>query len=249
MRGRRWRDRFAAFVGARRVVALLAGAFAVSGCVSDGAAASQSMRYLALGDSYTIGEGVEPAQRWPHQLAAALRADGVPLRDPDTIAATGWTTDELSAAIDARAPASDYAFVSLLIGVNNQYRGRAVDDYRTEFEALLTRAIGFAGGRSERVLVLSFPDWGMTRFGAASGRDVARIAAETDAYNAAARDLCARRGVAFVDITPVSRAQDADAAMLAGDGLHPSGAQYTLWMREALPEARLALRRPPSEPQ
>ncbi len=245
MRGRRWRDGFARRLGALRVGVCLAGALAVTTCASDGATQpAGALSYLALGDSYTIGESVEPAQRWPHQLAAALRADGVPLRDPDIIATTGWTTDELSAAIDAEAPASDYDFVSLLVGVNNQYRGRDVDNYRFEFEALLARAIGFAGGRSGRVLVLSFPDWGVTRFGAESGRDVARIAAETDAYNAAAREICARRGVALVDITPVSRAQGEGSAMLAGDGLHPSGAQYALWVREALPEARRLLASP-----
>ena len=199
------------------------------------------MRYLALGDSYTIGEGVAPDGRWPVQLARVLRADGVALDDPDIIAATGWTTDELDAAIDAAQPADDHALVSLLIGVNNQYRGRGVDEYRHQFVALLERAIGFAGGRSERVLVLSIPDWGVTRFGHDSGRDQAAIARELDAFNAAAHDICTARGVAFVDIAPVSRGLGAQPAMLADDGLHPAAAMYALWTQLALPVARRLL--------
>ena len=202
----------------------------------DGAA----LRYLALGDSYTVGEGVPAHGRWTHQLAALLRAEGVALGEPHTIAATGWTTDELDAAIDADPPAGAHAFVTLLIGVNDQYRGRAVDDYAPRFEGLLHRAIGFAGGRPERVLALSIPDWGATSFGRASGRDLAQVARELDAYNAAARHACTRRGVVFVDITGDSRAH-AGAGMEAGDGLHPSVALYARWARLALPAARDAL--------
>ena len=196
-----------------------------------------SLRYLALGDSYTIGEGVEDAGRWPMQLAKALREAGIAIADPRIIATTGWTTDELAAAMDAAEPLGEWDFVSLLIGVNNQYRGRTVDDYVGEFARLLQRAIALVNGRTDRVLVLSIPDWGVTAFGAASGRDVARIADELDAYNAAARDLCDAHGVAFVDITGVSRERGAEAAMLAEDGLHPSAAMYSEWTRLALPVA------------
>jgi lysophospholipase L1-like esterase len=199
------------------------------------------LRYLALGDSYTIGEGVAEDSRWPMQLARALRGEGVALDDPDIIAATGWTTDELDVAIDAAQPADDYDLVSLLIGVNNQYRARSVDEYRHQFAALLERAIGFADGRSERVLVLSIPDWGVTRFGRDSGRDLAVIARELDAYNAAAHDLCTARGVAFVDITEDSRERGAEPAMLADDGLHPSKAMHARWAELALPVARRLL--------
>jgi lysophospholipase L1-like esterase len=199
------------------------------------------LRYLALGDSYTIGEGVAGDSRWPMQLARALRADGIALDDPDIIAATGWTTDELDAAIDVAQPAHDHALVSLLIGVNNQYRGRDVDEYRHQFAALLEHAIGFAGGRCERVLVLSIPDWGVTRYGHESGRDLAAIARELDAFNAAAHDICTARGVAFVDITPVSRDRGAAPDMLADDGLHPSAAMYSRWTQLALPVARRLL--------
>lgn len=196
-----------------------------------------ALHYLALGDSYTIGEAVDVVGRWPHQLAAALRAQGVDLADPQTIATTGWTTDELDAGIDAAAPQGPFAFVSLLIGVNNQYRGRALDEYRAQFQALLQRAIGLAGGRAERVLALSFPDWGVTPFGAGSGRDLAQVAVQTDAFNAAAAAISDAQGVAFVDITDISRAQGHDPAMIAADGLHPSAAMYALWSARALPVA------------
>lgn len=205
--------------------------------------------YLALGDSYTIGEGVADSQRWPVQLARGLRARGIALADPRIIAKTGWTTDELDAAIDAAQPRGEYDFVSLLIGVNNQYRGRAVANYRAEFAALLQRAIGFAGGRKDRVLVLGIPDWGATRFGAERaadkpGRDLARVSRELDAYNAAAKAVCESHGVAFVDIAPVSRAQGLDAGMLAEDGLHPSATMYAAWVRQTLPVARKLLATP-----
>ena len=196
------------------------------------------LRYLALGDSYTIGEGVEPGGRWPVQLARALREDGVPLSDPRIVAATGWTTDELSAAIDAAGPLGAFDLVSLLIGVNNQYRGRAVDEYRDQFDALLARATGFAAGRGDRVLALSIPDWGVTPFAIQSGRDRDLVARELDACNAAARDRCRARGIAFVDIAPLSRERGGDVEMLADDGLHPSAAMYAQWARLALPVAR-----------
>jgi lysophospholipase L1-like esterase len=196
------------------------------------------LRYLALGDSYTIGEGVPESGRWPMQLAQALRADGIPLTDPRIIAQTGWTTDELDAAIDAAHSLAEYDLVSLLIGVNNQYRGRSVDEYRAQFADLLERAIGFAQGRRERVLVLSIPDWGVTPFAREAARDMERIAIEIDALNAAALEVCRAHGVTFVDITAVSRAHGAEPRMLAEDGLHPSATMYNEWMRLALPVVR-----------
>ncbi|KLI98491.1 GDSL-type esterase/lipase family protein [Luteimonas sp. FCS-9] len=201
------------------------------------------LRYLALGDSYTIGEGIAPESRWPVVLADALRAAGAAIDAPRIVATTGWTTDELDAGIDAAAPEGPFDLVSLLIGVNDQYRGRAVDDYVPRFEALLRRALGFAGDRAERVFVLAIPDWGVTPFGAHSGRDVAAIARTLDAYNAAAAAVCARHGVAFVDIAPVSRAHGHAPAMLADDGLHPSAALHALWARLALPVVRGLLSR------
>ena len=195
------------------------------------------LSYLALGDSYTIGEGVETRGRWPMQLAQGLRDAGIAITDPRVIATTGWTTDELSAAMDAAEPLGEWNFVSLLIGVNNQYRGRDVDDYLGEFARLLQRAVALAGDRADRVLVLSIPDWGVTPFAFASGRDRQAIADDLDAYNAAAGELCEVHGVAFVDITVISRDGGGEPAMLADDGLHPSAAQYARWAEAALPVA------------
>ncbi len=195
------------------------------------------MRYLALGDSYSIGEGVPEAGRWPMQLAAALRARGIALQDPRIIATTGWTTDELSAAMDAAEPLGTWDLVSLLIGVNNQYRGRTVDDYREQFSGLLERAIALAGHQPSRVFVLSIPDWSVTPF--AQGRDRVRIAQEIDAFNATARHICKALGVAFIDITPTSRDQGGDADMLVADGLHPSAAMYARWVDVAQGEVEI----------
>ncbi|KRD32188.1 lysophospholipase [Lysobacter sp. Root916] len=197
--------------------------------------------YLALGDSYTIGEAVEEAGRWPVQLARALRDEGATLAWPRIIATTGWTTDELSTALDAAEPLGRWELVSLLIGVNNQYRARSVADYVGEYRALLQRAIRYAGDRPQRVLAMSIPDWGVTAFGQRDARGSATIGAEIDAYNEAARALCERHGVAWIDITPVSRELGAQAAMLAEDGLHPSAAMYTHWTQRALPVARRLL--------
>lgn len=239
---RRWRELFQPFIAGMLAVCVLAACVAhVPQPVLSRSYKGAPMTYLALGDSYTIGEGVAPDARWPVQLARAMRDDGIPLADPQIIATTGWTTDELSAAIDTAQPAADHDFVSLLIGVNNQYRHRDLDNYRGEFTALLERAIGFAGGRKERVLVVSIPDWGVTRFGHESGRDTAQIAREIDSYNAAARSICVAHGVAFVDITAVSRQHGAEPAMLVDDGLHPSADMYAQWVALIRPVARRLL--------
>ncbi|MCD0281023.1 SGNH/GDSL hydrolase family protein [Xanthomonas melonis] len=198
-------------------------------------------RYLALGDSYTIGEGLAPAQGWPAQLADGLRAHGWAVQTPQVIATTGWTTDELQAGIDAAAPQGPFDLVSLLIGVNNQYRERSLDEYRSQFDALLQRAIELAGGHAARVLVLSIPDWGLTPFARAQGRDAGLIAAQIDAFNDVAAERCAERAIRFVDITPTSRDGGDAAEMLVDDGLHPSGAMYARWAAVALPAARDAL--------
>ncbi|WP_109123643.1 SGNH/GDSL hydrolase family protein [Dyella sp. C11] len=190
------------------------------------------MRYLALGDSYSIGEGVPEAGRWPVQLAVRLEREGVALDEPTILATTGWTTDELSAAMDEATFEPPYDLVSLLIGVNNQYRGRSAEDYREEFRGLFDRAVALAGMRPERVLVLSIPDWGVTPFAHGSGRDVLQIAHELDVYNAIAQEEVEARGAHFVDITGISRLHP---ALLADDALHPSAAQYALWTEAAVP--------------
>ncbi len=191
------------------------------------------LRYLALGDSYTIGEGVAEPDRWPNVLANLLRGEGLNVAPPLIVARTGWTTDELSAALDRAEPSRAFDLVTLLIGVNNQYRGRGVDEYRAEFRALLQRAAGYAGGDARRVVVVSIPDWGVTPF--AEGRDRTAIARQIDAFNAAARAEAEAAGAAFVDVTGVSRARP-DAVV--ADGLHPSPAQYAAWAEAVLPAAR-----------
>jgi lysophospholipase L1-like esterase len=191
--------------------------------------APSPLTFLALGDSNTIGERVPAAERWPVQLAVSLRAAGVNLGDPLIVAKTGWTSGELRSAIAAQSIAGPFDFVSLLIGVNNQYRGRDSVEYREELRALLAQAVAFAGGHAARVMVLSIPDWGVTPF--AEGRDRTKIATEIDEFNAVAHNEALRVGANWVDITRTSR--DVQPGWFADDGLHPSGAQYAA--RAALP--------------
>lgn len=200
-----------------------------------------TIRYLALGDSYTIGEGVPDEGRWPSRLTSLLHERGVPVEPPEIIARTGWTTDELEAAIAEADPRGPFDLVSLLIGVNDQYRGRPVDEYRPRLEALIDTAIGLANGAADRVIVLSIPDWGVTPF--AAGRDRAAVAAEIDGYNSAKREITDARAARFVDIAPLSRRVGARAEMLAGDGLHPSAALYDRWATLVLPDAMEGLGR------
>jgi len=199
------------------------------------------VHYLALGDSYTIGEGVAASERWPEQLAALLRAKGVSVNPPEIVARTGWTTGELMEGIDRAAPGGPFDLVSLLIGVNDQYRGVDPEDYRVAFRALLERAAAFAAGEAARVIVLSIPDWGVTPF--AQGRDRAQIASDIDRFNEVNRRETVARGARYVDVTQASRAAPPAGAgtRLAPDGLHPSGEMYAIWARLVLPQARLAL--------
>ena len=222
----------------RNAILTMAAPLLLAACATAGGPTGEragEMRFLALGDSYTIGEGVPTPETWPVRLAGMLRERGIDVAEPQVIARTGWTTDELSAAIDAADPRGPFDLVTLLIGVNNQYRGRDAEEYRREFTGLLERAIGFAGGEPGRVVVLSIPDWGVTPF--AEGRDRAKIAAEIDVYNAINRQETARLGARYVDVTPHSRQTGADPAWLAADGLHPGSLAYAEWARLALPAA------------
>lgn len=193
------------------------------------------MRILALGDSYTIGEGVLPGERWPVQLAARLRVAGRQAVDPLIIASTGWTTADLAAGIAQAQPAGPFDLVTLLIGVNNQYQGRELSEYRAQFRDLLLQAVSFTGGRAGRVLVLSIPDWGATPFAIGSGRDRAQIAAQIDQFNQANHAESRSAGTSYVDITPLTRRWSAEPGWLASDGLHPSGMMYAAWADLALP--------------
>ncbi|WP_461083261.1 SGNH/GDSL hydrolase family protein [Spirosoma flavus] len=188
--------------------------------------------FLSLGDSYTIGESVAEADRWSVQLAGMLRKEGVDVANPDIIAKTGWTTAELQDAIKASGNQKTYSLVSLLIGVNNQYRGQSQDQYRTEFKDLLQTAIKFAGGKSNHVFVLSIPDWGASPY--ATGQNKTKIAQDIDQFNAIAKEECQKASIPFVDITPLTRSAAGDASQFASDGLHYSGKQMQQWAIKAL---------------
>ena len=188
------------------------------------------IRYLALGDSYTIGESVSENERWPNQLASLLQTNDIST-EVTTIARTGWTTDELWKGIQAREINPPYDLVSLLIGVNNQYRGLDIAEYREEFVFLLNKSIEYAGGDAKRVIVLSIPDWGVTPF--AKSRDSKKIATEINSFNSVNREETEKVGVYYVDITSGSRQVVTDSALIAADGLHPSGKMYAEWAKLA----------------
>lgn len=202
------------------------------GSVTTPAPSIQSIRYLALGDSYTIGESVAENERFPNQLAAMLAGKNIQA-EVTIIARTGWTTDELWQGIQANPPQGGYDLVSLLIGVNNQYRGYSVDEYREQFRFLLNKSIEYTGGDANRVIVLSIPDWGVTPF--AADRDAAVISNEIDIFNSINREETGFVGAHYVDITPISRQALDDASLIASDGLHPSAKMYKLWVEKMLP--------------
>ncbi len=189
--------------------------------------------YLALGDSYTIGQSVAPDDRFPSHLRDRISADIDPVKER-IVATTGWTTGDLHNGIEnTDFERSQYDLVTLLIGVNNQYRGYALEDYKAGFRSLLEQSIDFSGDRKERVFVVSIPDYGVTPFGENSG-DPATIAQEIDAFNAAARVICEELGVAFLNITPISREAANDSSLIASDGLHPSGIMYKRWVDDVI---------------
>lgn len=217
------------------ILTLLAGCAAP---IPAGTPTPVTVRYLALGDSYTIGEGVAESARYPVQLADQLSAEGYAVT-VEIIARTGWTTAELQRGIDNRNPEGEYELVTLLIGVNNQFRQRSLDEYQMEFRQLLLRAIGYAGGDASRVIVLSIPDYGVTPFATGLRREL--IAAEIDSFNAVNRQQSEALGARYVDITPISRRAGSDLSLLAADGLHPSGKMYGEWVDLLLPVAIDAL--------
>jgi len=181
---------------------------------------------LALGDSYTIGQSVDPSENFPAQTADILRAHHLTVRDPDIIATTGWTTSDLIAAISGRYQ-RNYSCVTLLIGVNNQYQGRSTELYKNEFKSLLESAIRYAGNSKKHVYVLSIPDYSVTPF--ARKIDTSKIAKEIDLYNLINKTIALELGVNYLDITPISRESKNDPLLIAADGLHPSAKQYKKW--------------------
>lgn len=195
------------------------------------------VRYLALGDSYTIGESVAEAQRWPNQLVDSLRVrlgEHHDVLDASIVATTGWTTANLDAGMNgAQVDTAEWDLVSLLIGVNNQYQGLPVEAYGPEFSALLERAIALAGGDAGRVFVVSIPDYGYTPFGV---NNQSSISAELAQFNDTCKARTLARGVAHFDITPISQEWPNTPDLVAADGLHPSGVQYGRWVASFVDE-------------
>jgi lysophospholipase L1-like esterase len=184
--------------------------------------------WLALGDSYTIGESVEPADRYPLQAVKLLAAEGIYFSEPEIIAQTGWTTSNLLKAInEKKIPFPAYDMVSLLIGVNDQYQGRSPVEYRAQFNSLLQQSIQMAGDKPSRVIVLSIPDYSVTPY--ARGIDTFYISRQIDSFNTVSKELAASYKVQYLNITPQSRKATDDADLLAGDGLHYSGKEYAVW--------------------
>lgn len=202
---------------------------------------SKSYTYLALGDSYTIGEQVKQEESFPFQLQNALKANNFNVKAPKIIATTGWTTNELQNAIKQVNLTEKYDFVTLLIGVNNQYRGYSIETYKKEFSELLQQAIAFANGDKNKVFVVSIPDWGVTPFANGGPRSAQTIAEEIDIFNAANKQITLAAGVSYTDITPASRNAANDLALVASDGLHPSGKMYNQWAAALLPKITAVL--------
>jgi acyl-CoA thioesterase I len=194
-----------------------------------------TLRYLALGDSYTIGHAVPEQGRFPVQLAGRLREAGVPAHQPAIIAKTGWTTGALLQEINTKPVLGKYDLVSLLIGVNNQYQGLPQNLYAQDFHRLLDSAIVYAANRPERVIILSIPDYAFTPFGQ-NRPNAGQISQQIDTFNSINRQIAAERGIAWFDITPISRQGLENPALVAGDGLHPSGEMYRQWVQLLLPD-------------
>lgn len=196
--------------------------------------------YLALGDSYTIGEALPLYESFPYQVVQLLRNRGFHFHAPEIIAKTGWTTFELAEHLLHAKLNEHYDFVTLLIGVNNQYRGLSLDDYKSDFEFLLKKAIHFAANKTERVVVISIPDWGTTPF--AEDRDRNKIASEIDLFNGAKKKLTEQYGVEYIDITTSQRLDGNDAEFIAADKLHPSVKEYAKWAHKVAEKFESVLR-------
>jgi lysophospholipase L1-like esterase len=196
--------------------------------------------YLALGDSYTIGEQVPMAENFPNQTVNLLKEAHIEVARPVIIATTGWTTDELAASIRELNLHETFSFVSLLIGVNNQYRGREINNYKEEFTELINQSIAFAGGRAQHVFVLSIPDWGATPF--AAGKDRGEIEKEIDNYNAANKQIAEAYKCQYVEITDSTRKNAHTEGYLAADGLHPSAKEYRIWAERLADEITKTLK-------
>ena len=188
-----------------------------------------TVKYLALGDSYTIGQGVEEDERWPNQLSAQLESNGIDVQKTQIIAQTGWKTSDLLNGI-ADSTLNDYDLISLLIGVNNQFWSQPFDVFQTEFDSLVNIAIEAVG--QERIFIVSIPDYGVTPFGSSNSENIAN---DIDMYNGYISERSAEEGFPFINVTEISRQLGDSDGALSADNLHPSGYQYSLWVNEMLP--------------
>lgn len=204
--------------------------------IVEGQAQQKTRKYLALGDSYTIGESVSVSERWPNQLSGLLSKKGFQFDKPVIIATTGWRTDNLANAIAIAKLKEEYDLVSLLIGVNNQYQGRSVNEYAIEFEKLLLTAILLVKGLKKSVFVVSIPDYGFTPYGLSNKE---KISLAIDQFNDVAKKICVKHGVLYVDITTISREGLNDNSLVASDHLHPSGKMYSLWAKKIAGEIKI----------
>ena len=202
-------------------------------------ASFSGLRYLALGDSFTAGQGVKADERYPTLLVRRLRNGGVKIEEPVLVTRTGWTSADLLQELAAHPPKGTFDLVTLLVGVNDQYRGRKPEDYRALYRDLLRRAVELVGGDASRVIALSLPDWGASPY--AGTFDRALIGAQIDAYNHAIREEAAAAGTRYVDITPLSREALKDESLAGPDRLHPSARQHAAWTDLLQPEALAAL--------
>jgi lysophospholipase L1-like esterase len=197
---------------------------------------SSSIRYIALGDSYTEGFGVAEEERWPVLLAEKLASDNIQVEEFRTLAKSGWTTKELIAAVEAADVSPTYDLVTMLIGVNNQYQGYDLITYEEDLEVLITKAVDLAGGNPAKVLILSIPDYSVTEYAEILNLNKQQITNEIGAYNQVAKELCNQKGAMFCDITELSRLAGNDPTLSAPDGLHPSGAMYKQWVSQCYPQ-------------
>jgi lysophospholipase L1-like esterase len=197
----------------------------------------EKVKFLALGDSYTIGQSVAVSERWPVQLIDSLKKRGLTCYDPKIIATTGWRTDNLKSAIINANLANDYNLVSLLIGVNNYYQGKSVESYAPEFEELLNMAIKLAGNNKSHVFVVSIPDYGYTPFGQSNQETISK---GIDAFNAVNKSITEKYGITYFNITEISRRGLQEPSLVASDGLHPSGKMYAEWVELILSSATVS---------
>ena len=213
--------------------------FAVAACSDADVAPANApgenrpVRILALGDSYTIGERVGKLENWPAQLVRRLRVAGRAAAEPEVVASTGWDTGDLTRAVTTASPQGPFDLVTLLIGVNNQFRDGTVEEFEAELAWLAETAIGFAGGDADRVIMISIPDWGVTPF--AEGAPRAEIAEAIDRFNDVIRNRARETGTRFIDITGISRRAASEPELIASDGLHPSAQMYAEWVEIIFP--------------